>query len=92
MVNVALLTRARLLPRVVTEGNRARRALADGLAHRILEFRWHLADPHDGVAVVVQFEHLGTEPHADSETGAYVHVDMDFHGEPPDTASNSKLI
>jgi hypothetical protein len=78
--------------RVFTEGNRPRWALGDGLAYRILEFWWHLADHHDGVTVVVQFEHLGAEPHADSETGAYVRVDMDFHGEPPDTGSNSKLM
>ena len=38
------------------------------------------------------FKHLGAEPHADPETGAYVRVDMDFHCEPPDTASNSKLM
>ena len=82
----------RLLPGIVTEGNRARRALADGLAYRILEFRWHVADPHDGVAVLVQFKHLGAEPQADPETGAYLRVDMDFHCELPDTGSNSKLM
>ena len=82
----------RLGPWVITEGNRARRALADGLAHRLLEFRWHFADPHDGVAVIVQFEHLGAEPHAHAETGTDVRVDLDFHCEPPDTGSNSKLI
>ena len=84
---------SRLLPWVVvTEGNRARWALVDGLAHRILEFRWHLANQHDRVAVVVQFKDLGAEPQADSETGAYVCVDMDFHLAPPDTGSNSKLM
>jgi len=82
----------RLLPSVFTEGNRARWALADGLAYCILVFRWHLADPHDGVAVLVQFKHLGAEPQADPETGAYVRVDMAFHYEPPDTGSNSKLM
>ena len=82
----------RLLPRVFTEGNRARWALPDGLAYRILEFRWHLADAHDGVAIVVQFKHLGAEPQADPETGAYLRVDMDFHRAPPGTWSNSKLM
>ena len=88
----------RLLPGVVTEGNRARRALADGLAHRILEFRWHLADHHDGVAVVVQFEHLGAEPQADPETGArrysylptfilrgLTHINLEFDPVPGDS-------
>ena len=64
---------------VVTEGNRARWALADRRAHRILEFLWHLADPHDGVAVVVQLEHFGAEPQADPETGANLRIDADFH-------------
>ena len=82
----------RLLPGVLTKGNCAGRALADGLAHRILEFRWHLADQHDGVAVVVQCKHLGAEPQADPETGAYLRVDADFHREPADTGSNSKLM
>ena len=75
-----------------TEGNRPRWALTDGLAYRILEFRRHLADHDNGVAGVVQFEHLGAEPQADAETGTYVRVHMDCHGEPPDTASNSKLM
>jgi hypothetical protein len=43
--------------------------LVDRHAHRILELWWYLADPHDGVTIVVQFEHLGAEPEADAETG-----------------------
>jgi hypothetical protein len=39
----------------------------------------------------VQFEYLGAEPQADPEAGAHLGVDMDFHREPPDTASNSRL-
>ena len=74
----------------VTDGYRARWALADCRAHRILQFRWHLTDAHNSVAVVVQFEHFRAEPQADPETGAYTRVDMDFHGEPP-AGSNSRL-
>ena len=80
------------LPGVATEGNRVRRALADRRAHRILEFRWHFTDQHDGVAIVVQFEHPGAEPQADAETGAYLPVDMNFHCELADTGSNSRLM
>ena len=54
----------------VTEGDRVRWAVADSRAHFILEFRRHLADPHDGVAVVVQFEHFGAETQAGAETCA----------------------
>ncbi len=79
-------------PWIVNERNRARRALVDGLAYRFLEFRWHRADQHDGVAVLVQLKGLGAEPRADTETGAYLRVHMDFHCEAPDTGSNSKLM
>jgi hypothetical protein len=40
----------------------------------------------------VQSKHLGAEPHADPETGAYLRIDTNFHRVPPDTGSNSKLM
>jgi hypothetical protein len=40
----------------------------------------------------VQFKHLRAKPHANPETRAYMGVDMDFHGVPADTGSNSKWM
>src|SRR2546422_623482 len=75
----------RLLHGVVADGDCVRRTLPGRLAHHILEFRRHLADQHGGVAVFVQFEHLGAESHADPETGAYIRIDTDLHCEPAST-------
>jgi len=55
---------------LITERDCVRWAMADSCAHLILEFRRHLANPDDGVPVVVQFEHFGAEPQAGTETGA----------------------
>jgi len=76
----------------LTEENRLRWALAGRPAHGILVFRLHLADQHDGVAVIMQFEQFGGDPQADAETGADLRVDMHFHGRPAATGSNSKLM
>src|SRR6516165_8448332 len=61
------------------QADRPLRAVVGGLGGLALELGWHLVDAHEGMAFVVEREHLGADAPAAGVSLATVRIHGDLH-------------